>query len=529
MSRTPRHPIQPAGRGTLGVLLGFIILTSASCTEEVIRFRDRDLFNPPADSANGFLGYFDVSRGLTACGNCHIGTQGEWEASAHAGAFATLEASGHAQDFCYGCHTVSELGNDLTEAAGWNAVQDTAYHDVQCESCHGPGLAHVQNPEATQPLASIAADTGLTYGCADCHTGDHHPFVEQWKASAHGSGSALEHAGARAECAACHEGRAAIAETFNADVDYLEKDDTELQHITCAVCHDPHGSPFEGQLRASVSVPSRENLCVTCHSRNATPWSSRGPHAAQGLLVLGISTGWIPPGFAYDTTQIASSHGTFANPRLCATCHVDRVTVSDAITGDFVFESVGHLFEAVPCVDTQGIPTTGPCTIQERDFSACATSGCHLTEPVARNAYQFIIDDLNLRLDQIWSDTDGDGVMEETDAGLLPDLIAAATTAADSAELDVSSSTVTVAKGTLWNAMLASTSSRPWFQSGRVFGRTFSAHPSAGNGVHNPFLLRALLVASIQQMISTYGLAPPPGPAPEMSGPVPPGVRLRSE
>ena len=32
--------------------------------------------------------------------------------------------------------------------------------------------------------------------------------------------------------------------------------------------------------------------------------------------------GWIPPNFEYDTTRIVGSHGTSANPRLCASCHV---------------------------------------------------------------------------------------------------------------------------------------------------------------------------------------------------------------
>jgi len=40
---------------------------------------------------------------------------------------------------------------------------------VQCESCHGPGLPHVQNPDASQPLASILAAQDAAAGCGECH------------------------------------------------------------------------------------------------------------------------------------------------------------------------------------------------------------------------------------------------------------------------------------------------------------------------------------------------------------------------
>ncbi len=81
--------------------------------------------------------------------------------------------------------------------AGYTVVPDSAYHDVQCESCHGPGLTHAENPDITtnQPLASIHVDTALANGCGGCHTGTHEPFVDQWVQSAHGSGPGFASAG----------------------------------------------------------------------------------------------------------------------------------------------------------------------------------------------------------------------------------------------------------------------------------------------------------------------------------------------
>ncbi len=515
-------------------IVGLFVL--AGCTNDKIVYRDRPPFNPPPDASSGFLGYFTVSSKQTTCGNCHVGVQASWENTKHAEAWADLQASGHAQSYCEPCHTVSSYGNLATGPAGYEQVADSAYHDVQCESCHGPGFTHVQAPTAAnEPLASIQADTGLLVGCGACHTGVHEPFVDQWVQSAHGSGSALSHAGGNASCAPCHEGKAAMEVKFGVTGNFLEKDSTTLYHIVCVVCHDPHGSPNTGQLRASISEPTTDNLCITCHSRSGVPpWgtaaaggTARGAHGAQGLLVLGQNVGWIPPGFTYDTNSIVSSHGTAANPKLCATCHVAQTTITDPATGAFVLQSVGHLFDAIPCTDSTGVPNADQsCLLAERDFSACATSGCHLNQQAARSAYIAVEGRMDNLLDQIWLDSDSNGVIDATDGGLIPQLLARGT-AADSAELDFSSNVTTVAKGTLFNAALAATNSRPQFLSGQVLGVTFATHMASGNGVHNPFLLEALLTSSISALHSTYGLTPPAPLDLQVKAIRPPGVRVR--
>jgi len=532
------------GHLAIGVLT---VMALGACTDEKIVYRDRPPFNPPPDSLNGFLGYFTVSTKQTTCGNCHVGTQAEWKVTRHASAWADLQGSGHAVASCNKCHTVSELGNSVGHPAGYSTVPDSAYRDVQCESCHGPGFTHVDNPdiEANHPLARIHVDTGVVTSCSACHTGVHTPFVEQWKQSAHGSGPGFASAATNAACQPCHEGRVAMQVKFGENANYVEKASATPERIGCVTCHNPHGSPNEAQLRAPLSTPTRDQLCVTCHSRSGTPpWSvatgtgtSRGAHGAQGLLVLGENVGWIPPDFAYDTSQIASSHGTAANPRLCATCHVVRTTITDQLTGQFTFQSVGHTFDAIPCADAAGIPR--PCGSPEatdttHNFTACSTSNCHIGGPqVAKFAYQTLKGELNNYLDQIWTDNNGNGIIDSTgiDGGLMPQLVARAlrpgATAADSAPINFRNNVTSVAKGTLWNAALAATEDRRIFLSGKLLGNTFSTHMASGNGVHNPFLLKALLVSSIASMHSTYGLPSPPITSTQVPGPIPPRVRLR--
>ncbi|HTM33337.1 MAG TPA: cytochrome c3 family protein, partial [Vicinamibacterales bacterium] len=526
-------------------MIALAVLAGAGCTDEKIVFRDRPAFNPPPDSVNGFLGYFTASTKQTTCGNCHVGVQASWKLTRHSNAWTDLQQSGHATASCNDCHTVSQLGNFTGHPAGYAITPDSAYHDVQCENCHGPGLAHVENPDltASQPLASIHVDTGVVTSCSGCHSGTHTPFIEQWKESAHGSGPGFAAAGANASCQPCHEGRTAMLVKFGETANYREKGTATNERIGCVTCHNPHGSPYEHQLRAPLSEPTTDQLCVKCHSRTGTPpWSvssgptssSRGPHGAQGLLVIGQNIGWIPPGFAYDTNLIVSSHGTAANPKLCATCHVVRKTVTDP-TGGFTFQSVGHTFEAIPCSDANGVPipcdrAVPPDTVH--DFGACSNSGCHSSAAVAKNAYVTFRGRLDNLLDQIWTDNNADNIIDSTDAGLIPQLVARAmrpgATAADSAEIFFGNNLTTVAKGTLWNAALAATDDRPYFTSGRVLNRGFAAHLSAGNGVHNPFLLEALLTSSIAALHTTYGLPSPRNVNLQVQATPPPGVHVRA-
>jgi len=524
-----------------------LVVLLGACTEHEIQYIEKPVFNPPPDAAAGFLGYYTPADKQTTCGNCHADFQASWVHTKHAIAWEDLQASGHAEAMCQGCHSVSELGNAVDSTAGYNKVADTAYFDVQCESCHGPGLAHVESVfggSVVKPLASIHVDTSLTNGCGECHTGTHEPFVDQWTKSKHGyGGTAFEEEGGRSGCNVCHEGRKAIMLNFGAQTDFLENADSlDYQPIVCAVCHNPHDATNEGQLRAPLGEPSREQVCIKCHAREGAPPSSgagrRGPHAAQGLLVIDEDVGWIPPGFAYDTTKIVGSHGTTANPRLCAACHVYIYEVTDAATGDFLLNSVGHTFEAIGCLDAQGLPVDGPCADSERNFKGCAVSGCHGDETAARSAFQTVRTRMNTLTDLLWNDVNGNAVLESTDTGLLPRILAQAIGAGNLNAINLYDNVLTPAEGAIWNAQLARTDQRPQWASFTVLGQksctptttcttqgsSNTAHKSSGEGVHNPFLLEALLLASIDYLTTYYNLPSPPADL-SMHATVPPGVR----
>ncbi|HKB54047.1 MAG TPA: cytochrome c3 family protein [Ramlibacter sp.] len=335
---------------------------------EQLVYKDKAMFNPPPDSVSGFLGYATVSTQQTACGTCHSGKQTEWAGTKHSHAWADLQASGHASASCEPCHTTNEHGNSITVAAGFDAVPDSAYHDVQCEACHGPGADHIKAAESVKPLASIATDTGLTNGCGECHSGSHDPFVEEWSASPHGYANAFPDESNRDPCQNCHEGRRAMA-TALAGLDprpsglnvtlgtYLEANDpSAMQPITCAVCHDPHDATNAGQLRAPVGTTDTTELCYRCHHRETEPEQGasprRGPHGAQGAIVLDEEVGWEPPNWPY-TSRILPTHST--NERGCAACHVTPFSAKDASGTTHYY--MGHSFAAIPCVNQDtGMP-----------------------------------------------------------------------------------------------------------------------------------------------------------------------------
>jgi hypothetical protein len=195
---------------------------------------------------------------------------------------------------------------------------------------------------------------------------------------------------------------------------------------------------------------------------------------------------------------------------------VARLTITDA-SGNFLLESVGHTFQAASCLDSQGLPVVEEdCPVTERTFAGCVGSGCHGGEWSARNAYVRVRTRLNNLLDELWADTDGDHVIEATDSGLLPQVIALGF----ESDLNPEDETMTPAKGAMWNAMLAWTDDRVQWSDGEVAGAHFSSHPNSGNGVHNPHLLEALLLASIGHVRDSYGAEPSPGfdPTPHLTG-----------
>jgi predicted CXXCH cytochrome family protein len=515
-------------------LLGLLALLLTGCTSEKIVFREP--FNPPPDAVNKFLGYFTSSDNQTTCGNCHVGHQADWVQTKHASAYENLLSKvPNAAPECFNCHAVTARGNAVGLAgdagaypkAAWEVVKDTAYYDVQCESCHGPGFDHVQAPDdpAKWPLARANvfdpqenAEGKAT--CGACHNNEGHtPFVEQWAQSSHGNVEENSHGGE--SCGAnCHSGKTALARFKGVRTNYVELSENGLTYEfsqTCAVCHDPHSARNEHQLRAPVTTDSISvNLCTQCHNNsakpslkftpitslnvadNTLPQGQRGAHGAQGPVVFG-DAGWEPDGLTF---QGPSSHGNASrNPTTCAGCHVVRFTVDDP-EGNFQFQSVGHLFMPIPCLDADGLPTADdscPITATARNWSGCTANGCHADANVASQLLNTERATIATLAEQLWQDSNDNGYLDPapTDQGYLAQVLR------DSAAAFTDSTVSTVAEKVFYNTILFS--EIPY----RTAAGSDFRHLEGSKGVHNPFYYEAMLAASINAVKLQYGLSNP--------------------
>ncbi len=104
--------------------------------------------------------------GNAACGGCHRAAMEFWRGTNHAKAWSTLERQAKHYDLtCVGCHTVG-----FRERGGFCRLQDAGpFRDVGCESCHGPGSAHVKAPSADNVRSGAEEATCA----AGCHVPEH--------------------------------------------------------------------------------------------------------------------------------------------------------------------------------------------------------------------------------------------------------------------------------------------------------------------------------------------------------------------
>lgn len=137
--------------------------------KSVLRDRNLELANEEGlDPINAQTTTADLYAGEQACASCHASAHRVVLASAHAHAYATLAQKGSEFDpECLRCHTVGSGAKD-----GFLNLKSTPkFADVQCESCHGRGTAHIAavNSGKTGRATTANLRAVTPNSCVRCH------------------------------------------------------------------------------------------------------------------------------------------------------------------------------------------------------------------------------------------------------------------------------------------------------------------------------------------------------------------------
>ena len=210
-----------------------------------------------------------------------------------------------------------------------------AFTGMDCQSCHGPGQAHVTAKTAAKKTTISKSYEGAQ--CGQCHT----EYFE-WEKSRHSDGYAFGYSEIAAplmlNCAKCHypEGYADATQiaadkgiTFGEVAfkkamvpggplmfDFSKAPNKVGQAVSCTTCHGPHDVTANNPvgLRADKSV-----LCGTCHQEK---W--------QNVLLEGIA-GELGSAYEYSGTDYAVSNPHNTDDK-CVLCHMNRETsLPDAV------------------------------------------------------------------------------------------------------------------------------------------------------------------------------------------------------
>ncbi|MEI6149525.1 MAG: multiheme c-type cytochrome, partial [bacterium] len=335
------------------------------------------------------------------CVTCHDAKESAFNMTQHSSAF-TRKVNGEAgagfKANCVSCHvlgydTAATNGgfDDVALQFGWtlptNMLSPAATNNwnlmpldlqikanIQCESCHGPGVRHVKSGGVTN-FIGISLSGG---NCGRCHDSmTHHVKNYQWGQTLHANGG-LHTSGS---CLPCHTSKGFIEVNKTSTVDVLGNVVTNItrgtlnEGITCAACHDPHTKGMsEYQLRNIPSVTLVNGavitnggvglLCMSCHhdrtvsEDNVNTSSSRGlgapHHGVQGDMLCGTN------GIQYGMKMPSSRH-LFVTKDACVTCHMQETPTN----GPAMNLVGGHTFM---------IGWTGPTSTVELT-EACAE--CH--------------------------------------------------------------------------------------------------------------------------------------------------------
>ena len=302
----PGSGIREPGSGFLAIFFAAavfaIVLGNAVFTAEPLATAKEDpqATTPAQAPPTPQAGY----AGSEACATCHTGYD------------SSINASKHGQ-----------VKNPRSPAAAQG-----------CETCHGPGEAHMNDPEKVKPVQfNRIAAKDVTATCTTCHNRGMHAL---WKGSQHeqrnvscvschsihkpaSPTSQLKAINQQQQCMTCHRDKVAKLDRSG----HMPVREGKME---CSSCHNPHGSTNVRLLKTGNSI---NESCASCHAEK------RGPYLFEHAGVSGDScaTCHDPHGSNNDRMLVAKL------PFLCQRCH-NHVKHPSTIYDNKVVESSNRLF-----------------------------------------------------------------------------------------------------------------------------------------------------------------------------------------
>ena len=249
---------------------------------------------------------------------------------------------------CVGCHD-SEGASIHKTAHGQAQNPRSPVADKGCESCHGPGQAHVDD-DAKGHIRKFAQmkPAEMNETCLTCHNRGAHAG---WEGSGHERRNLscstchsvhspksperqLVKATETQTCAACHRLQVTKTERAVAHMPVREG------KMSCSSCHNPHGSISNVKnLKTGSSVaelctschtemrgpmlfehaPVREN-CATCHDPHGSS-NDRMLVVRQPMLCQRCHAAFKHPSTLYDKDEITTKKSNRMFGRSCVNCH----------------------------------------------------------------------------------------------------------------------------------------------------------------------------------------------------------------
>jgi DmsE family decaheme c-type cytochrome len=249
------------------------------------------------------------------------------------------------QEACATCHTGYEASIKASKHGQAMDPRSPAAA-LGCESCHGPGEAHMNDPEKVKPMQfNKVAAKEVTQVCATCHNKGPHA---QWKGSQHESRNVscstchsvhrpksakaqLKQVDQQQQCMSCHRDKVAKLDRSG----HMPVREGKME---CSSCHNPHGSTNVRLLKTGNSI---NESCSTCHAEKRGPFlfehagisgdscaTCHDPHGSNNDRMLVAKLPFLcqrchnhvkHPSTIYDNKVVGTSNRLYS--RSCVTCH----------------------------------------------------------------------------------------------------------------------------------------------------------------------------------------------------------------